>query len=304
MQDLARADPGLRARAGPLPHRPAPATRRRARASAAATRGCAFDELIERADAAPDPGARLHAGPAADQGRRHRAPRLRASSTRRSCGAMLAAALAAAENGDGSVIRRMLVDEDWYGRDPDTGAYGPVGDRYFTIERHRAALPQAATSASTSTRATSAGAQFDHFWINCGYVELNYGLWPIEARDVFRGPVPGAQRRRDAARGRHDVRPGDARTAAACGSLRELGNARLLTMVGDGHTAYGGNSALHRRRRRGLPDRPHAARGGHALPPGPAVQRAEPGRRETSGCGCDAGVRTASVRGSPVPACR
>ena len=34
---------------------------------------------------------------------------------------------------------------------------------------------------------------------------------------------------------------------------------RLLTMRGDGHTAYGGNSAVHRRGRRGVPRGPHAA---------------------------------------------
>ena len=43
--------------------------------------------------------------------------------------------------------------------------------------------------------------------------------------------------------------------------VRDLGNARLLTMRGDGHTAYGsGSPGLHRPGDRELPDQPGASR--------------------------------------------
>ena len=62
----------------------------------------------------------------------------------------------------------------------------------------RAEVPaKRAMSASISEPARTAG-QFDHVYVNCGYDELNYGLWPIHAHDVFRGPfrVPSRPPRR------------------------------------------------------------------------------------------------------------
>ena len=29
---------------------------------------------------------------------------------------------------------------------------------------------------------------FDHFYVNNGYSELNYGLYPVQGRDAFKGP--------------------------------------------------------------------------------------------------------------------
>ena len=34
---------------------------------------------------------------------------------------------------------------------------------------------------------------FNHFWFNTGYVELNYGLWPIHAKDAFSGPFTASK---------------------------------------------------------------------------------------------------------------
>ena len=70
---------------------------------------------------------------------------------------------------------------------------------------------------------------------------MGLGLWPVRPADVFRGPFRNAA---------------DAPTALVVGTThdpatpyrwarnltRSLGNARLLTMRGDGHAAYGGNS--------------------------------------------------------------
>jgi TAP-like protein len=72
-------------------------------------------------------------------------------------------------------------------------------------------------------------------------VELNYGLWPIHDRDAYYGPFRASR---------------SAPTALVVGTrydpatpyggalrlVRQLGNARLLTMTGDGHTAYGNGS--------------------------------------------------------------
>ena len=82
---------------------------------------------------------------------------------------------------------------------------------------------------------------FDHAHWNHGYTELAWGLWPVEPRGVFRGPFKAARNSPTVLVVGTTYDPatpyrGSVRLA------RELGNARLLTMRGDGHTAYGGNS--------------------------------------------------------------
>jgi hypothetical protein len=81
----------------------------------------------------------------------------------------------------------------------------------------------------------------DHFWIN-DYGTLGFGLWPVEGVGAYRGPVDN---------------PAGAPTTLVVGTtydsatpyawarslVADLGNARLLTMSGDGHTAFPGNSA-------------------------------------------------------------
>jgi TAP-like protein len=83
---------------------------------------------------------------------------------------------------------------------------------------------------------------FDHFYLNTGYTELSYGLWPIHAKNAYKGPFTVAKSSPTVLEVATTYDPatpyrGAKRLAA------QLGNVRFLTMVGDGHTAYGGNSA-------------------------------------------------------------
>src|SRR5215218_8308206 len=83
---------------------------------------------------------------------------------------------------------------------------------------------------------------FDHFWINSGYSEYNWGLFPVRARDTYDGPFRAPRS------GTPTLVVGTTYDPAtpyrgAKRAVAELGNARLLTMRGDGHTAYGGNSS-------------------------------------------------------------
>jgi pimeloyl-ACP methyl ester carboxylesterase len=150
---------------------------------------------------------------------------------------LLADALSRAQAGDGTVLRR-LVDEFFYGGTPSTG-YDPISDRYFTIgagEQHYA------RDAGTYLRAgEQSWSQFDHFWFNNGYLELNYGLYPIHDRDAYDGPftiASSAQTPLVVATTYDPATP----YRGARRLVADLGNARLLTMRGDGHTAYGNGS--------------------------------------------------------------
>ena len=82
---------------------------------------------------------------------------------------------------------------------------------------------------------------FPHAWWNAGYVELNYGLYNPHSNDVYRGPF----RASDSSPTVLEVATTYDPATPYRGALRTevtLGNVRLLTMRGDGHTAYGGNS--------------------------------------------------------------
>jgi hypothetical protein len=73
-------------------------------------------------------------------------------------------------------------------------------------------------------------------------VELNYGLLHVDPDGRYSGPfkVPaGANTPLVVATTYDPATP----YRGAKALVRDLGNARLLTMNGDGHTAYGGNSA-------------------------------------------------------------
>ena len=197
----------------------------------------AYDRLIEQADVTPIPADGYTPDPrpiSGDDLRFAAADML----TAKAAWGEFAYALAAAANGDGSEIRR-IVDEFFYQRQPD-GSYDPYLDRAFNLsaieQRYRKGIR---TYLDAGERCWE---QFDHFWFRCGYSELNYGLYPVRARDVFRGPFRN---------------PGRAATPLVIattydpatpyrGGLRlvqDLGNARLLTARGDGHTAYHQSSA-------------------------------------------------------------
>ena len=144
--------------------------------------------------------------------------------------------LATTAQGDGSYLR--FIADTFYGWLGDD-RYDPGTDRYFTLsaseQRYTHDLFHYFEAGDNSW------GMFDHMWWNTGYVELNWGMWPVQARDAYYGPFHAA---------------GDETTVLVVdttydpatpyrGGLRlarQLGNARVLTMRGDGHTAYGGNS--------------------------------------------------------------
>ena len=198
----------------------------------------AFDDLIEQADAHPIQAAGYAPDPRPIKGDDIRAAAV-AEMYNKYYWPGLADALARASHGDGSGIRQE-VDEDWYGRDPDTGEYDPLNDRYFLLtaaeQRYRKGDVGSYLQAGEDCWET-----YDHAYDNCGYVELNYGLWPAQAHDVFRGPfrVPKSANTPLVVDTTYDPA-----TPYRGGLLlaRDLGNARVLTMKGDGHTAYGNGS--------------------------------------------------------------
>ena len=145
----------------------------------------------------------------------------------------LADALAAAEAGDGSGIRALV--DGYYGLQPD-GSFDPGTDRYFVLGavEQNYDVPQK----TFFKWGNDAWGDFDHFYSNSGYVELNYGLWPIHDRDAFYGPfkVPdNASTPLIVANTYDPATPYNGARRLA----RDLGNARFLKVRADGHTAYG-----------------------------------------------------------------
>jgi hypothetical protein len=133
-------------------------------------------------------------------------------------------------------MMRFLADLS-SGRLPD-GTFDPGLDRYFTLGASEQRYPR--DIGTYLDGGQHSWNLFDHFWSNAGYVELNWGLFPVRARSAYFGPFRApagtptlvVSTTNDPAtpyRGGRDAK-------------RQLGNARLLTMRGDGHTAYGGNS--------------------------------------------------------------
>jgi pimeloyl-ACP methyl ester carboxylesterase len=148
----------------------------------------------------------------------------------------IAQMLAGAAAGDGTAIRSWA--DAFYGRKPG-GSYGADTDRYYTIsavEQRYVWDPSAYLQASKTSYNT-----FDHFWFNNGYSEIAYPLLGVRPNGAFYGPfrIPAWASTPLVVATTYDPAtpyPG------AKGLVRDLGNARLLTMNGDGHTAYGGNS--------------------------------------------------------------
>jgi pimeloyl-ACP methyl ester carboxylesterase len=197
----------------------------------------AFDALIDRANAAPLPAAGYMPDPRPVDGDDVIAAAV-VPMYAKQLWPLLAQALSAAQAGDGSLIRQ-LTDEFFYARDPATGQYSPSTDRYFTIgaseQRYTRDL------GAYFEAGDHAWGTFDHFYFNTGYVELNYGLYPVRDRDAFYGPfrVSGSSATPLVIATTYDP------ATPYRGGLRlvrDLGNARLLTMRGDGHTAYGNGS--------------------------------------------------------------
>jgi pimeloyl-ACP methyl ester carboxylesterase len=156
----------------------------------------------------------------------------------------LADALRQAQSGDGTGLRQLA--DFFYGRNPD-GTYDPVTDLYFLIT----ALDQSYQHVRADevdddnpyiTAGNNSWGLFDHTWWNTGYVELNYGLFDVQPNDVFRGPFKASSSAPTVLEVATTYDPATP-YRGALRTAKQLGNVRLLTMRGDGHTAYGGNSA-------------------------------------------------------------
>jgi pimeloyl-ACP methyl ester carboxylesterase len=196
----------------------------------------AYDELVDKANASPIPATGDTADPRPIDGddiNFGSANELYA----KEFWPELGQALAMARDGDGSLMRE-IVDAS-YGRNDD-GTYSNGLDLYFTIGATEQRYPR--NVQFYLKRGDEAWGLFDHDYWNNGYVELNYGLWPARDHDAYRGPFRA---------------PGSAQTPLVVATtydpatpyhgalrlVRDLRNARLITMRGDGHTAYGGESA-------------------------------------------------------------
>jgi pimeloyl-ACP methyl ester carboxylesterase len=191
----------------------------------------AFDELVERLAANPQPPG----DPRAVDGDDALVAAVLAIYAKQNW-PFLAQVLAAAQAGDYSGLR--LLADFFYGRNED-GSYDPLIDRYYTITSAEQRFPRDLRFYLES--GSDAWGTFDHVWWNTGYTDLSSGVFPIRARDAYYGPF----RARSSAPTTLVIGTTyDPATPyrSAKRMVAQLGNARLLTMRGDGHTAYGGNS--------------------------------------------------------------
>ena len=115
-----------------------------------------------------------------------------------------------------------------------------------TIATSRSAPPSRSCSKDQEDflldRGDEAWAIYPHTYFNNGYVELNYVMWPKHDKDAYYGPF----KIKDSSPTPLVVATTyDPATpyAGALRYVRDLHNVRLITMRGDGHTAYGGESA-------------------------------------------------------------
>jgi pimeloyl-ACP methyl ester carboxylesterase len=197
----------------------------------------AYDALLATAAATPVPADRYTADPrpvSADDIRDSTAVLLYSKRT----WALLAAALAQAASGDGAVIRA-LVDLVLYPRRPD-GSFDPQTDRFFAISAGEQRWPIDVDA--YLERGAREWVDSPHFWGTAAYSEIPHALWPKHDEDAYGGPftLPGSSPTVLVVATTYDPATPYSGGPAL---VRELGNARLLTMDGDGHTAYGqGNS--------------------------------------------------------------
>jgi pimeloyl-ACP methyl ester carboxylesterase len=197
----------------------------------------AFDQLIAAAEATPIPADGYLPDPrpvGGDEIRQATSGLLYA----KQLWGLLGEVLAQAAAGDGTLIR--AVFDILSGREDD-GTYSPASDRYFTISASEQNYPQGDIQPYLD-RGSESWASFPHFWYNSGYAEIAYALWPAHDEDAYDGPFtvdPSAPTPLVVATTYDPATP----YPGAVRLVDDLGNARLLTMEGDGHAAYGGNSA-------------------------------------------------------------
>jgi pimeloyl-ACP methyl ester carboxylesterase len=145
---------------------------------------------------------------------------------------LLARGLTAASQGDATIMR-FLTDAAW-GNNFD-GTFDPGTDRYFTIGAIEQKYPR---DISTFLAAgDNSWGMFEHFWVNTGYTEINYGIWPIHDKDAYSGPFTASKSAPTVLEVATTYDPATPYRGAKR-LATQLGNVRFLTMVGDGHTAY------------------------------------------------------------------
>jgi pimeloyl-ACP methyl ester carboxylesterase len=193
----------------------------------------AFDELVARANASPIPATGDDPRPIDGDDIIWVAGN---SIYAKQAWATLAQALVAARDGDGTLIRTLV--NGGYGLQAD-GTYAPGLDRYFALSAAEQRYPSDVDVFLEAGKVS--WGLFDHFFWNAGYAELPFALLPVRAQGVFRGPF------RASASDPTILVIGTTYDPAtpyreSIALVDQLRNARLLTMMGDGHTAYGGNT--------------------------------------------------------------
>jgi pimeloyl-ACP methyl ester carboxylesterase len=192
----------------------------------------AYDRLLAAAETAPIPADAYPADPrpvTADDIRLVTARLLYAEQL----WGLLGLVLSEAANGDASFIRA-LVDSVFL-------ADSAPADRQFAIGASEQRYPRDDLQVYLG-RGAESWASFPHFGGSSGYTEIHYALWPVRDEDAYTGPFEAS------ASAPAPLVIGttyDPATPYAWAErlTADLGTARLLTMEGDGHAAYGGKSA-------------------------------------------------------------
>jgi hypothetical protein len=123
----------------------------------------------------------------------------------------------------------------------EDGSYDPQSDRFFTISAGEQQWPTDVDA--YIERGAREWVDVPHFWGSFAYAEIAFALWPEHDEDAYEGPftLDTATTTPLVIATTHDPATP---YSGGVGMVRALGNARLVTMEGDGHTAYGqGNSA-------------------------------------------------------------
>jgi pimeloyl-ACP methyl ester carboxylesterase len=197
----------------------------------------AYDDLIASAETTPIPAGGYEPDPRPVMADEIRLATLPLLYTKRLWG-LLGLVLAQASGGDASFVRALA--DGFYGRRID-GTFSPDLDRLFAITAAEEHYPRGDLQPYLD-RGAESWAAYPHFWFNSGYSEIPYALWPRRDEDAYDGSFtvrPSSPTPLVVATTNDPATPYE----GALNLIRDLGNARLLTMDGDNHTAYGGNSA-------------------------------------------------------------
>jgi pimeloyl-ACP methyl ester carboxylesterase len=187
----------------------------------------AFEDLVARLDAAPVPAPRAANPRPVDGDDMRLASAYAMLSPNR--WPVLAAALRQAQGGDGSDLRD-FVDDVAFQRTPAGDA--PFQDVSWAVQAADQRYPRRAGPFLESGR--HAASLFEHTYFNSGYGEIAMGALPVAPQDAFHGPFRHAASATPAliVATTHDTWTP---YAWARRLQADLGNARVLTLRGDGH---------------------------------------------------------------------